>query len=102
MPATTFSARVVNGLLDGGEALKPFEGQQVSVTVIGPTTPTEPKDGGVLKADESDCEPPEWMDVETDVYVKMLGKVEVLDNVQIVDCGPGHPCLIFPEESADE
>ncbi len=52
--------------------------------------------------DSHDTEPPEWMAVETDVYVKMPFPGEVLKNAVIVDGEPMRPCFILPQESLDE
>jgi hypothetical protein len=47
-------------------------------------------------------EPPEGMDVEKDVYVKMPFPSEVLKGVRVMDGGPMEPCIILPEELSDE
>jgi hypothetical protein len=94
MTTTTFEARVVNGQLQYRAPLDAFEGRQVRVTldVLGEPSPQEaPSD-----------EPPEWLDVEKDVYIKMPRQVEILKDVKIVEKGPRQPRLILPEELPDE
>jgi hypothetical protein len=47
-------------------------------------------------------DPPEWLDIEKDIYVRMPRKIEVLEHVTIVDKGRGQPTIILPEEASDE
>jgi hypothetical protein len=105
MVTKTFEARVVNGQLQHDQALDAFEGQQVRITLVAPASaPPNGQEKSLLNGPEEppEVEPPEWLDVEKDVYVRMPGKVEILENVTLVDCGPGRPSLIFPEELPDE
>jgi hypothetical protein len=72
------------------ESLTAFEGQQVQVTVAAqsPTpSPGVPEQAGVE-------EPPEWLDVEKDVYVKMPLQGDVLHHAVVVEGGPLRPTLI--------
>ena len=98
MDMKTFDAEVVNGHLRFDEPLNEIEGQRVRVTLtIIPT-------GGQLLQDlpPTDVEPPEWLDVEKDVYVKMPFRGEILKDVVIVERGPGKPCTILPEPLPDD
>ena len=52
--------------------------------------------------DSREAEPPEWMAVETDIYVKMPFPGELLKDAVIVEGEPMRPCIILPEESPDE
>jgi hypothetical protein len=99
MVAKTFSAQVVAGQLRHQESLDAFEGQEVRVTVAAPSLPAS---DATLPMDSRDTEPPEWMAVETEVYVKMPFPGEVLKNAVIVDGEPMRPCVILPQESLDE
>ena len=54
------------------------------------------------RTDSHDVEPPGWMAVETDIYVKMPFPGELLKNAVIVPGEPLRPCIILPEETPNE
>ncbi len=95
---TTFETQVVNGRLQYQVPLDAFEGQHVRVTVDVVAAP-QPKPNGQQPPSE---EPPEGMDVEKEIYVKMPRKVEILKGVKVVDLGPAQPRFILPEELPDD
>jgi hypothetical protein len=99
MVAKTFSAQVVEGQLRYQEPLDAFEGQNVRVTVVGGPVAIEQPDGSNT---EQEPEPPDWMDVEKDVYVKMPLNLEILKDVRVIEAGPGKPTIILPEDLPDE
>lgn len=99
MAAKTFSAQVVSGRLRYQESLDVFEGQDVRVTVVEQSRPGShpaPLTGS------GEREPPDWMAVESNLYVKMPFPGEVLQDVVIVEGQPIRPCIILPEELPDE
>ena len=98
MVAKTFSAQVVRGQLRYQESLAAFEGQEVRVTVA----PSLPLSQSAPLVDSSDAEPPGWMAVETDIYVKVPFPSEALKNAVLVEGEPIRPCVILPEELLDE
>ena len=98
MSSATFEARVVNGQLQYQAPLDAFEGQQVRVTLDVIKTPQSKPEEIPPPPDE----PPEWLDVEKDVYVKMPRNVEILKDVTVIDKGPRQPRLILPEELPDD
>jgi hypothetical protein len=99
MMTKTFQARVENGQLQHQEALHAFEGQQVQVTLVAVAPPSETPNGA---AGSTEPEPPEWLDVEKDIYVQMPRRVETLKDVVIVDKGRRPPCIVVPEELPDD
>ena len=99
MVAKTFSAQVVGGQLLHQESLDAFEGREVRVTVAAPSSVLSPS---APSMDSREAEPPEWMAVETDIYVKMPFPGELLKDAVIVEGEPMRPCVILPEESPDE
>jgi hypothetical protein len=99
MVGKTFSAHVTGGQLCHQEPLDRFEGQDVYVTVVprsSLSTPLPPPAGS------SSDEPPAWMAVETDLYVKMPFPGEVLRDAVVVEGTGIRPCLILPEDLPDE
>jgi hypothetical protein len=98
MVVATYEARIVNGRLEPGDWLKQFEGQRVRVTVA----PVHEKAERSTNEATSEPEPPEDLDVEKDVYVKMPFRSEIVQDAVIVDGGSLQPCLIFPEEMPDD
>lgn len=96
MVTKTFEARVQNGRLEFHEALDAFEGQQVSVTIVSPAVNGAPVDTAPEPA------PPEWLDVEKEVYVRMPLPGEVLRDVIVIEGGPLRPTAVFPEELSDD
>src|SRR4051794_8852430 len=96
MLTVTFEARVEQGRLCLPESLAAFEGQSVQVTVTA-RTPAAP-----APDEEPDPEPPDWLDVERDVYVKMPLRGETLHDVVVVEGGPRQPTVILPELPIDE
>jgi hypothetical protein len=97
MPVATFDARVINGRLQYQAPLDALEGQQVRVML----DILAPQDSKSLPPPSSD-EPPEDMDVEKDVYVKMPFASEVLKDAVVIEGGPMEPCIILPEELPDD
>jgi hypothetical protein len=89
---TTFDTCVVNGQLQHQAPLAAFEGRRVRVTLdeIGEPAPRAQPEG--TASDES--EPPEGMDVERDVYVKMPLPSQVLEDAVIVEGGPLNPSAL--------
>ena len=98
MAGATYEARIVNGQLEPGDWLKQFEGQKVQVTVH----PVEEKSEPLSDDAASEREPPEELDVEKDVYVKMPFKSEAMQDAVILEEGRLQPCLIFPQELPDD
>ena len=94
MVVKTFAARIANGQLQHDESLASLEGQQVRVTVVA-----QQANGPLPEAAE---DPPNWLQVEKDVYVKMPFRGETLTNVTVVDGGRLPPCLILPEQLPHE
>src|SRR5439155_25712436 len=97
MAIATFDARVINGRLQYQAPLDDLEGQQVRVML----DILAPQDSKPLPPPPSD-EPPEDMDVEKDVYVKMPFASEVLKDAVVIEGGPMEPCIILPEELPDD
>jgi hypothetical protein len=99
MLTKTFEAEVRNGQLHCEEPLEALEGQRVQVTVTVPEPAAQTANGQAQPVSE---EPPEWLDVEKDIYVPMPFRGEILKDVRIVEGGPLEPCIIVPEELPDE
>ena len=99
MVAKTFSAEVVSGQLRYQESLNAFEGQAVEVTVVAQARLGS---RSAPLTDSGGAEPPDWMAVETNLFVKMPFSSEVLQDADVVEGEPIRPCIILPEESTDE
>ena len=111
MAVQEFTAQIVNGKLDYSDKLDAWEGKKVTVTL---------NDGEPIIRDanydpliyippfmsqeeyEQADDLPEDLEVERDVYIPMPIKYTRLENVTIVDEGRMKPCIILPEEIADE
>ena len=92
MITSSFDARIVNGQLVPADPLRALEGQQGHVVVSVP--PSAELDALV--------EPPEEMDVEKDVYVRLALPSEMIANPIIAAGTELRPSLIFPEDLPDE
>jgi len=92
----SFDALVVEGQLMPSDALRPFEGQRVHVTLSDPIA----SDSGPEK--ESHSEPPEDFDIEKDVSVRIPLASETIVNPVIVPGRGLRPCIILPEEMINE
>ena len=91
MTASSFDAQIVNGQLVPAEPLRPFEGRQVHVVVSVRALPVEEA-----------TEPPEDMDVEKDVYVRLPLLSKAIGNPIIANEAKLKPCLILPEDLPDD
>ena len=91
-----FEARVLNGQLVPAESLRHFEGQRVHVTVSAPKRTPQP---AIAEAEPA---PPQDLDIEKDVYVRMPLPGKVVVRPVIVQGTGLRPCLIFPEDLPDE
>ena len=80
--------------------LDAFEGQALRLTVEVIQQSAENSPGGIDQSPSD--EPPEWMDVEKDIYVKMPRKTKILKVVEIVEGGPLQPCIILPDPLPDD
>jgi hypothetical protein len=99
MVIKTFEAQVYDGRLHFQEPLADLEGQQVRVTIIaGPSSPNATTPSATEPIDEDGIEPPDWLQVEKDVYVKIPFRGEILSNPVIIDGGSLRPTAIFPED----
>ena len=83
----SFDAVIAEGRIEHGENLRPWEGKEVQVTVL------------LLSGED---EPPDDIDIEKDVYVKMPVKASVIQRIKIRDIGPAMPSFILPEGIEDE
>lgn len=102
MITKTFTARIENGQLRYQEPLADLEGREVQVTLILNGTPATPTPAANEEQEPPDPEPPEWLDVEKDIYVKMPLKSEIIENAVVLEGGPLQPCIILPEELPDD
>lgn len=102
MVVKTFEATVAHGRLQHDEPLE-FEARRVRVTVIGDEVPgaaarPEKPEFEPTAAERDEPEPPEWLHVETDTYVRMPVKERTLKDVKIIHEGRARPCIILPGE----
>jgi len=105
MTPLTIPAQIVNGQLQLDRTLSELEGQRVIVTVTSVTSDSQ--SGTIEKVappestEDIDVEPPEWLQVENDVYFPMdvpsisLGKLKIIVS-------RGEPSGIVPEELPDD
>jgi hypothetical protein len=100
MTITTFDAQVIDGRLEPADALRAFEGRQVRVTLTEPSSVPE-SIPAAPRPNSTQPEPPEWLDVENDVYVQLSLEGETLRDLVVVEGGPMQPCIIIPEEFRD-
>jgi hypothetical protein len=100
MTLTTFEAQVIDGRLEPADALRAFEGRQVRVTLMEPASVPE-SNPTALGQNSTDSEPPEWLDVEKVVHVKISFEGETLRDAFVVEGCPLQPCIIVPEEFRD-
>ena len=99
MFSQTLDTRIVNGQLQLGDLLRPYEGQTVRVTLtVPPPVPQKPQP----TADEEDSSPPEGLDVEKEVVVRLPFPSEVVKDAIVVEGKPLRPCLIVPEDGFDD
>jgi hypothetical protein len=96
MQSVTFVGEVRQGRLYPSGPLAEFDGKQVLVTVIAPDASLT---SAVPKAPVEEA--PAELDVETEVYAPMPVTAENL-GPRPVRTSEASPCLLFPEESADE
>ncbi|MBI3823115.1 MAG: hypothetical protein HY289_10610 [Planctomycetes bacterium] len=106
MTQFTIPAQVVNGHLQHEQSLAELEGQQVQVTLtVAPKDAVNgtPKPAQTMpkQSEESDPEPPPWLEIEHDVYFPMTVPEKPLGKVKIHK-RRGKPCIILPEELPDE
>lgn len=116
MTQITIFGQVLNGNLLPEQSLALLEGRRViaTLTVVPhetasakaaeaptkekvPHTPTNEPTG----AEEFDPEPPEWLQVEKDLYFPMTVPEVSLGKVSI-RVEEGKPCIILPEELPDD
>ena len=106
MVIKTFEAIVAGGRLEHEELPDELEGRRVRVTVmIGDAEAEErttEREGEALNGTADEPEPPDWLSVETEIYVPMQGKVETIRDVTIIDRGRAQPTIILPEDLPDD
>ena len=103
MITKTFPGTIVNGQLRYQEPLAELEGREVQITVVvnGVAPSSLPTTNG--QQEPPDPEPPEWLDVEKDIYIPMPHNWVTLENVRIIDLGRAEPPqFILPEELPDD
>ena len=77
MTTSSFDARIFNGQLVPAEPLRAFEGREVHIVVsVAPTTGTN-----------GEPEPPDDMDIEKDVYVRIPLASQLMSDAVVV-AGP--------------
>jgi penicillin-binding protein 2 len=60
-------------------------------------------EGMIPSSDQAqEVEPPEWLDVEKEIYIQMPRHIEVLKDVKVIDLGHAKPHFILPEELPDD
>ena len=117
MTPMTISAHVVNGKILPEQSVAALEGQRVIATLT--VVAKEPANGKAVAispvamdshaplkeaaatADDVDPEPPEWLDVENDVYFPMT-RPEIRLGKKKIRVERGEPCIILPEELPDD
>jgi hypothetical protein len=103
MITKTFAARIENGQLRFQEPLTELEGCEVQVTVVANGIPADSSAPTNGQAEPPEPEPPEWLDVEKDIYIPMPYNWVTLENVKVIDLGRAEPPqFILPEELPDE
>jgi hypothetical protein len=83
----TFDAVIADGRIHHEENLRPWEGEEVRVTVH-------------FRAREFAA--PDDLDVEWDIYQKMPVNTSVVGSSKIRDVGSAKPSLILPEGIEDD
>lgn len=105
MVEKTLSARIVHGHLRHEESLSEFEGQEVLVTLTVVPGSTTTKNGEQAASFDSPAEkepePPPWMAVEADVFAAMPVSSSTV-AIREKRSEQGRPCIVLPEEMADE
>jgi hypothetical protein len=106
MTEITIPAQVVNGHLHHEKNLAELEGQHVLATLT--VVPADAANGnGKLapaKPDESaefDPEPPQWLEIENDVYFSITAPERLLEKRPLI-IERGTPSRIVPEDLPDE
>lgn len=101
--ARTFEATVSGGRLEH-ESLRELEGARVhvQVTVERAELESSAADPESAAPAEEELQPPEWLDVEVDLYVRMPVEEVILKDVKVIDEGPAPPCIILPEVLPDD
>jgi hypothetical protein len=98
MSRKAFAAEVANGKLRFRESLADLEGQRVLVT-LGLYPQQDASDERLPLS--PDPQPSNGLDIERDVNFRMPFRWETV-TASVGDAGSLRPCLILPEESADE
>ena len=83
----SFDAVIADGRIHHEENLRPWEGEEVRVTV---------------HCRARDIAPPDDFDIERDIYHKMPVKTMVVGSSKIRDIGSAKPSLILPEGIEDD
>jgi len=105
MTPLTIPAQIVNGQLQLDRTLSELEGQRVIVTVTSVTSDSQ--SGTIEKVappestEDIDVEPPEWLQVENDVYFPMTVPEILLEKKPLI-VERGTPSGIVPEELPDD
>lgn len=87
----TFTAEVCQGALKHSESLEAFEGRVVRVSV-------DLIDAGRRSTEDDEAQPPEWMEVEEEFYVKMPMRCQHLVGVKIGNTSRMRPSRVVPED----
>jgi len=105
----TFTAQVLAGELRFQEPLDAFEGQRVDVTVATTSAldsavagvSTEPtREISLQQSSESD--PPEWLCVERDIYLKMPFRDDPVFPLTVVEGGRLQPRISLSKDLPDD
>ena len=103
MDQISIPAEVVNGHLRHDRPLSQWEGQSViaTLTLVPKTPPPEPESKpeppAPITGAEFDPEPPEWLQVEQDVYFPMTVPEILLEKKPLI-VERGKPSAFIPEE----
>ncbi len=91
---------VTGGVVVFDNGSVPPEGTRVEVVIRPSSAQVAPATEGL--PDLSDIEPPDDLDVEKDIYVRMPRRYEKIEGAIIREGTGLKPTLIFPEELPDE
>jgi len=114
MTPMTIAGQIVNGHFQHEKPLAGLEGQHVIATLTmapkespngkaeplkeaAPTPPT----ASLATEEEFDPEPPEWLQVEKDLYFPMPVPEILLETRELI-VEEGKPCIVLPDELPDE